>query len=134
MNSQTTMCLAKWAMAGIPYGVPLCIGGFLCAVACQTLTDWIEKLERAPTATDDDEGKKACIQCVLALLNIGFSITGFVLLITGVCMLMFWLYGGIFLGFYFTFTSAAVLEDLAVVKIFAIVFNALSSTISILVT
>jgi hypothetical protein len=133
MNTQTTMCLAKWAMAAIPYGVPMCIGGFLCAVACRALADAIEKLDREPIANDREaEGTKG-MQCVLALLNIGLSVTGFVLLITGVCMLLFWLYGGVVLGFYFTFASATVLEDLAVVKIFGVVLIALSTTISTLV-
>ncbi len=107
------------------------IGGFLCARASAALLDEISKSDRA---RNREEGDNECGKCALSLVGLGLSCTGLVLWITGAGMLLFWLLGGFLLGFYFTFSSATVLEDLAVVKLFGVVFAALSTTISTLVS
>ena len=147
MNSQTTMCLAKWAMAGLPYGIPMCFVGFICLVVGTLLSAMAQgvtpeeirsELERGArgrsttSATDRDDRHKG-FELVLGLLGVSIYFTGLVLVITGICMLLFWLLGGVFLGFYFTFSSATVLEDLALVKLFGVVSTALATTISTLV-
>jgi hypothetical protein len=98
MNSQTMMCLAKWAMAGLPYGIPMCIGGAICVAG---------------------RGLIAALGCLL--------------LITGVPMLLFWIFGGPVVGFWITFGSLDVLADLALVKFFGVTSVAFATTISALV-
>jgi hypothetical protein len=58
---------------------------------------------------------------------------GAVLIITGVCMVLFWIFGGSLLGIYFTLGSADVLVDLALIKLFGVTGAAISTTISALV-
>ena len=117
MNSQTTACLAKWAMAALPYGIPMIFGGavcvFLASIECR-----------------DDDGRS---DKFLKALKLFFGIFGAVLIITGVCMLLFWMFGGSLLGIYFTLGSADVLADLALVKVFGVTGAAIATTISALV-
>ena len=60
INSQTTACLAKWAMAALPYGIPMIFGGVLCGALALAL----EKVKP---------------------LMILFGFAGFVFITTGVC-------------------------------------------------
>ena len=117
MNSQTTACIAKWAMAALPYGIPMIFGGAVCG--------FLASIE----CRDDDGGSNKFSKA----LKLFLGIFGAVLIITGVCMLLFWMFGGSLLGIYFTLGSADVLADLALVKLFGVTGAAVATTISALV-
>ena len=118
MNSQTTACLAKWAMAALPYGIPMWFGGGIC-VAIAT---------GSPECRDRDGNSDKFLNALKFLLGI----FGAVLIITGSCMVLFWMFGGSLLGIYFTLGSADVLADLALVKLFGVTGAAIATTISAL--
>ena len=117
MNSQTTACLAKWAMAALPYGIPMIVGGMVCGALSS-----IECRDR-----DGNSDK------FLNALRLFLGLFGAVLIITGVFMLLFWMFGGSLLGIYFTLGSADVLVDLALIKLFGVTGAAIATTISALV-
>ena len=118
MNSQTTACLAKWAMAALPYGIPMWFGGGIC-VAIAT---------HSPECRDRDGNSDKFLNAMKFLLGI----FGAVLIITGLCMVLFWMFGGSLLGIYFTLGSVDVLADLALVKLFGVTGAAIATTISAL--
>jgi hypothetical protein len=66
-------------------------------------------------------------------LRVFLGLFGAVLVITGVCMLLFWIFGGSVLGIYFTLGSADVLVDLALIKMFGVTGAAITTTIAALV-
>jgi hypothetical protein len=94
-------------MAALPYGIPMIFGGALCGALALAL----EKVKP---------------------LMILFGFAGFVFITTGVCMVLFWMFGGSLLGIYFTLGSADVLADLALVKLFGVTSAAIATTISAL--
>ena len=105
VSSRKAACWHKWSIAGIPYGVPAILVGSLMIVI-------FGSMERK-----NDKN---------SLVGL-FVLVGVVLLLTGIGLFVFWLFGGIFIGVWFTFSSYKVLVDLALTKIFApilIIFSA----------
>ena len=117
MDSHTMSCLSKWAIAGVPYGIPMCCGGaFLSAIAM---------------AEDNNGNNNGSLVC--GLLRFAIGCAGALFSITGICMIAFWMLGGPILGFWITFGSWDVLFDLGLIKIFGVTSVALASTASSLV-
>ena len=119
MDSHTMSCLSKWAIAGVPYGIPMCCGGaFLSSIA---MAD--------NNGNNDSEPSLASCLCEI-LLRLAIGCAGALLSITGICMIAFWMLGGPILGFWITFGSWDVLFDLGLIKIFGVTSVALASTAS----
>eukprot|EP00960_Hanusia_phi_P035340 751644-Hanusia_phi.AAC.1 len=105
VSSSKAACWHKWSIAGIPYGVPsIFIGGILVFMAGEA----------------DKRSKNNSVVGLVGLI-------GLVLLLTGIGLFLFWLFGGIFIGIWFTFASAKILADLAFTKIFAPVLIVMST-------
>jgi hypothetical protein len=117
MNSQTMACIAKWAWAALPYGIPMIFGGMVCGA--------LSSIECRDRCGNSDKFSNA--------LRVFLGLFGAVLVITGVCMLLFWIFGGSVLGIYFTLGSADVLVDLALIKMFGVTGAAITTTIAALV-
>jgi hypothetical protein len=104
MNSQTTACLAKWAMAALPYGIPMLFGGGICVALSRR------------ECSDRDSSSDNFVNAVRFSLGLFDA----VLIITRLCRLLCWMFGGSLLGIYFTFGSADVWVDLALVRLFGV--------------
>eukprot|EP00960_Hanusia_phi_P077896 768751-Hanusia_phi.AAC.3 len=108
VTSGQAACWHFWSIAGIPYGIPSIIGGFLVMLIFSS----------------EDSDKSNC--CVLL-----FQFTGFVFFVTGLFLFCFWLIGGVFIGMWFTFVSGKILFDLALTKIFAPILIIISTDVVI---
>ncbi|EKX42186.1 hypothetical protein GUITHDRAFT_141389 [Guillardia theta CCMP2712] len=102
VTSRLAACWHKWSIAGIPYGVP--------SMAAGTRT---RRRKRR---------KEGCTGCIAVLLYV----TGVSLFFIGVGLVVFWLFGGIIIGTWFTYSSTKILVDLALTKTFAPVFIVVS--------
>ena len=97
MTTQTAACLSKWAINGLPYGVPFTLLGCLLIRVCAEM--------------DCKDDKFGNILQAISLLG------GSTLAISGIIMVLFWLFGGIILGAWMAFGSWEVLTDLALIKL-----------------
>jgi hypothetical protein len=101
------ICYHKYAVAGIPYGVPMIFGGILGLAMANACFQGFDSGSKKPEA--------AC----LPFVGLIFAAGGLLLLVTGVGLFGFWLVAGFGIGLWFTFGSVTVLADLALVKILA---------------
>ena len=111
MNSQTAMCLTKWAMVVLPLGLLIMLLGSL-GIFC---------FQRYIEAERPD---LCCLPCIAVFM---LSVAVYAL---GCLMVGFWMFGGMFLGFYFTFASAHAFWDLALVKCFGVLSATFATAIS----
>ena len=106
-DSVQAICFHKWAVVGIPYGVPMIIGGILGFMLAASF---------GSGACEADNKVVGVICGLLSLITFAGAAN---LLITGFGLIMFWLFAGLGIGIWFTFGYVHVLTDLALIKILA---------------
>ena len=82
----------------------------------------------------DDDDNDNCVSLTSSYLAFLPCIAVFMLSVAvyalGCLMVGFWMFGGMFLGFYFTFASAHAFRDLALVKCFGVLSATFATAIS----
>lgn len=90
VSTLAAVCRYKLACAGIPIGVPLIIGGVFFALI---------GMKGALGEDIENEKNSCCLRCFFASIGIcAMILAGF-----GATMVIFWLFGGIILGFWYVF-------------------------------
>jgi hypothetical protein len=117
-DSLQAICYHKWAIVGIPYGVPMVVASFL---GFKLVFAILSRDTSSETST-----KTLWISLFAMFLFSG----ALLLLLTGVGLICFWLFAGFGIGIWFTFGYVEVFSDLAFIKIFSgpstFVFESLS--------
>jgi len=106
-RSHDAVCMFKWASAAWPYGIPMGVGGAISAYLSMGCFGAVENAGHP------------CAALLIVAVGLGLMVVTFMLLVTAAGMILFWTFGGVFVGLWFTFGSWHVLFDLALVKMLA---------------
>lgn len=89
---------SRFSAIAIPFGVPMLIGG--------PLVSFIGASCLSGGGSGDSK-----VQCIVVLIGAAIALWGVILTITGGLLILFWLFGGIFVGLWFTFGSPKVISS-----------------------
>lgn len=107
-NRKYGACIHKWASAGIPYGIPMLVGGGLIGVLVKVVLDLNTSNE-----SEDDRNKINAGKILCCGVGVGAAIIAFV----GLALFVIWVFGGLVIGIWFEFSSWEIFKDLGVFKI-----------------
>ena len=96
-------------MPGLPFGILITLGGFILAFFVSKMNAWLNHIVEIGGEPDK--------LCTLALMNCGLGLWACLFVITGICLILFWLFGGCIVGIWFMFGSWEVLADLALARV-----------------